>query len=106
LNYYRNYHLFNEQVEKQRDAFNNDAEFRDADEFEEYLIPEESITKFWELNKQFINTYKNFIYAWAVKLAGLIRRKYKKTIERDEGDKKKMNRPKNRKVEYYLPNDD
>jgi hypothetical protein len=57
LNYYRNYHLFNEQVEKQRDAFNNDAEFRDADEFEEYLIPEESITKFWELNKQFINTY-------------------------------------------------
>ena len=106
LNYYRNYHLFNEQVEKQRDVFSNDVEFRDADEFEEYLIPEDSITKFWELNKQFIITYKNFIYAWAIKLAGLIRRKYKKTNEQNEVEKKKIKRPKNRKVEYYLPDDD
>ena len=107
LNYYRNYHLYNEQVEKQRDAFdNNEFELSDVDEFAEYLIPEDTITKFWELNKQFVITYKNFIYAWATKLAGLVRRKYKKTTEQNESIKQKIKRPKNKKVEYYLPDDE
>ena len=108
LNYYRNYHLFNEQVEKQRDVFNNnELEFTDVDEFAERLIPEDTITKFWELNKQFIITYKNFIYAWATKLAGLVRRKYRKTTEQNnENIKQKIKRTKNKKVEYYLPEDD
>ena len=107
LNYYRNYHLFNEQVEKQRDVFNNnELEFTDVDEFAEYLIPEDTITKFWELNKQFVITYKNFIYAWATKLAGLVRRKYRKTTDQNENIKQKIKRPKNRKVEYYLPEEE
>ena len=107
LNYYRNYHLFNEQVEKQRDVFNNnELEFTDVDEFAEYLIPEDTITKFWELNKQFVITYKNFIYAWATKLAGLVRRKYRKTTDQNENINQKIKRPKNRKVEYYLPEEE
>ena len=78
LNYYRNYHLYNEQVERKRDEFrNNEIDIKDIDEFEESLIPEDSITLFWDLNKAFINTFKDYIYAWGVRLSGIIKRKYK-----------------------------
>lgn len=106
LNYYRNYHLYNEQVERKRDEFrNNEIDIKDIDEFEESLIPEDSITLFWDLNKAFINTFKDYIYAWGVRLSGIIKRKYKLDDNRKGIKKQKINRPKDKKVEYQLVDD-
>ena len=101
MNYYRNYHLFNEQVEKQQDIFESNMVYVDNDEFAEFLIPENTINKFWTFNTSFVETYKNFIFAWACKLGKLIKLKYQR------GDpnllpKKKMPRPKDKTVEYDI----
>ena len=82
FNYYRNYHIFNEQVEKQQDIFNCDMVFLEGenmDEYAEFLIPETDISEFWTLHEAFIETYKNFVYAWACKLAKMIKMKFSKT---------------------------
>ena len=101
MNYYRNYHLFNEQVEKQQDIFESNMVYIDNDEFAEFLIPENTINKFWTFNTSFVETYKNFIFSWACKLGKLIKLKYQR------GDpnllpKKKMPRPKDKTVEYDI----
>ena len=79
LNYYRNYHLYNEQVEKQEDIFNTGMAFIDNDEFAEFLVPENNITEFWNLNTAFVDTFKNYVYAWSNRLAKLIKLKYQKS---------------------------
>ena len=79
LNYYRNYHLFNKELEYQVDDFDNKMDFKDEDEFAYFLIPESSITEFWNLNSKFIETFKNFVYSWATRLGKLIRLKYQKS---------------------------
>ena len=79
MNYYRNYHIYNKAVESQDDIFNNNMVFRDEDEFSDYLIPESSITEFWTLNSQFVETFKNYVYSWACRLGKLIRLKYQKS---------------------------
>ena len=79
MNYYRNYHIYNTAVESQDDIFNNNMEFRDYDEFAESLIPESSITQFWNLNSEFIETFKEYVYSWACRLGKLIRLKYQKS---------------------------
>lgn len=77
LNYYRNYHIFNEKVEGVKDILNTNININDTDEFEQYLIPESNINSFWKYNGPFIETYKNFVYAWSCKLAKLIKLKFK-----------------------------
>lgn len=99
LNYFRNYHIFNEQVEKQEDIFNNNIVFLDVDEFSEFLVPENQISEFWKMNSSFIETYKKFILDWGSKLARKIRLKYSKT-DPNLAPKKKMERPKDRTLEY------
>ena len=79
MNYYRNYHVYNKAVESQDDIFNNNMVFRDEDEFADYLVPESSITEFWTLNAQFVETFKNYVYSWACRLGKLIRLKYQKS---------------------------
>ena len=79
MNYYRNYHIYNKAVESQDDIFNNNMVFRDDDEFADYLIPESSITEFWTLNAQFVETFKEYVYSWACRLGKLIRLKYQKS---------------------------
>ena len=79
MNYYRNYHIYNTAVESQDDIFNNNMEFRVDDEFAELLIPESSITKFWDLNSEFVETFKEYVYSWACRLGKLIRLKYQKS---------------------------
>jgi hypothetical protein len=78
LNYYRNYHLFNEQVEKQTDVFSNSMVFRDTDEIAKDLVPEGTITEFWNMNARWCTQIKNLIFQWAVNLARQIRIKYAK----------------------------
>ena len=78
MNYYRNYHIYNKAVESQDDIFNNNMAFKDDDEFADFLIQESSITEFWNLNPQFVETFKNYVYSWACRLGKLIRLKYQK----------------------------
>ena len=81
FNHYRNYHLYNEQIEKQTDIFSGNIMMQDTeneDEYSEYLINENDISEFWNLNPKFVETYKNFIYAWSLKLAKAIKLKFEK----------------------------
>ena len=81
FNFYRNYHIYNEQIEKQHDIFSGNLMMQDTeneDEFSEYLINENDISEFWNLNPKFIETYKNFVSAWSMKLAKSIQLKYEK----------------------------
>ena len=79
INYYRNYHIYNKEVEGQNDIFHNNLEFKDIDEFADYLVPESTITEFWNLNAQFVDMFKNYVYSWATKLGKLIRLKFEKS---------------------------
>ena len=78
LNYYRNYHIFNEQVEKQQDVFTSSMVFRDQDEIAKDLVPEGTITEFWNMNARWCSQMKTLIFQWAVNLARQIRIKYAK----------------------------
>ena len=76
LNYYRNYHIYNEQVEKQDDIYNNNMVFIDNDEYSRNLVPENNITEFWNLNTEFINNvFKKYVYPWACHLGKIIKQK-------------------------------
>ena len=80
MNYYRNYHIYNKEVEEQNNVFNSsNVEFKDFDEFADYLVPESTITEFWNMNPQFVDMFKNYVYSWATRLGKLIRLKYEKS---------------------------
>ena len=80
MNYYRNYHIYNKEVEEQNNVFSsNNVEFKDYDEFSDYLVPESTITEFWNMNPQFVDMFKNYVYSWATRLGKLIRLKYEKS---------------------------
>ena len=80
MNFYRSYHIYNKEVEEQNNIFgNSNAEFKDIDEFSDYLVPEGTITEFWNLNPQFVDMFKNNVYSWATRLGKLIRLKYEKS---------------------------
>ena len=101
FNFYRNYHLYNEQIEKQHDIFSGQLMLQDTeneDEYAEYLIDENDISEFWNLNPKFIETYKNFIYAWSCKLAKAIKLKYEKEFP-NPLPRKKLERPPVKAVE-------
>ena len=105
LNYYRNYHLYNEQVEKQEDIFNTGMAFIDNDEFAEFLVPENNITEFWNLNTAFVDTFKNYVYAWSNRLAKLIKLKYQKS-DVNLLPKRRYQRPQDKTATYIEVDDD
>ena len=68
------------------------------DEYSEYLIDENDISEFWNLNPKFVETYKNFIYAWSCKLAKAIKLKYEKEFP-NPLPRKRLERPPIKTVE-------
>ena len=95
FNFYRNYHVYNEQIEKQHDIFSGQLILQDTeneDEYSEYLIDENDISEFWNLNPKFVETYKNFIYAWSCKLSKALKLKYEKEFP-NPLPRKKLDRP-------------
>ena len=101
FNFYRNYHLYNEQIEKQHDIFSGQLMLQDTeneDEYAEYLIDENDISEFWNLNTKFVETYKSFIYAWACKLSKAIKLKYEKEFP-NPLPRQKLERPPIKMVE-------
>ena len=101
MNYYRNYHIYNKNVEQQDDIFNNNMTFKDEDEIAEYLVPESSITEFWTLNPEFINTFKNHVYQWATRLGKLIRLKYQKS-DKNLLPKRNLERPQDKTADVQI----
>ena len=122
MNYYRNYHIYNSELEPHGDNIFNDIEIRDEDKYEygdnifndielkdedededEYfglgycLIDKSSIIEFWNLdeNADFIKFYKNDVYSWACKLGKSIRLKYQK-YDKNLLPRKKLNKPKDK----------
>ena len=92
LNYYRNYDLDNKDLDSCEDIFGDDMVYKDKDEFIVNLIPYSDISKFWDLNKDFVENYKKFIYGWAVNLCNLIKKKYAKK-DPDLKPRKKLKKP-------------
>ena len=105
FNYYRNYHLYNEQIEKQIDVLNGNSVFMDDDEFAEFLVPENNITEFWNLNTAFVDTFKNYVYAWSNRLAKLIKLKYQKS-DVNLLPKRRYQRPQDKTATYIEVDDD
>ena len=75
MNYYRNYHLYNELVEGSNDVYNKDINVMDDDEIAEFLIPEDQISQFWDINAEAVSMFQNYIFNWALKLSKNIRQK-------------------------------
>ena len=101
FNFYRNYHLYNEQIEKQHDIFSGQLMLQDTeneDEYSEYLIDENDISEFWNLNAKFVETYKKFIYAWSTKLAKAIKLKYEKEFP-NPLPRKRLEKPPVKRIE-------
>ena len=95
FNYYRNYHIFNEQIEKQEDSFKGMLTLEgtaDEDEYAEFLVPEDQISQFWDLNGAFVETFRKFIYSWSVKLSKIIKLKFSKN-DRNLLPRKRLPRP-------------
>jgi hypothetical protein len=76
INYYRNYHLNDDEVRNQKNIYPNYKIFKDKDQFAQFLVSESKITPVWEINPSFVDTYKKFILEWAVNLSKLLRLKY------------------------------
>ena len=83
FNYYRNYHLLNEHIEKKKikDISKEDYVFEglpnpDVDEYAIYFITEDEISDFFTINSSFVETFQNYIFIWALKLSKLIKDKF------------------------------
>ena len=79
-NYYRNYHIYNSEIEKETDYFNNNIVYKDTDELSEDLVAEDSISKFFEENAKWCNTYKKHLFQWAATIGKFIKNKLLKMI--------------------------
>ena len=95
MKFYRNYHIYNKTVESQDDIFNNNIAFRDEDEFANFMIPESSVTKFWDLNSEFIETFKDYVYSWVCRFGKLIKLKFQKS-DPNLKPRKPLERPQNK----------
>ena len=77
VNYYRNYHINEDEIRKQKNIiFPNYKIFKDKDEFAQFLVSESKINQVWEIDPDFVDTYKKFIFEWAVNLSKLLRLHY------------------------------
>ena len=76
INYYRNYHINDDEVKNQKNIYPNYKIFKDKDQFAQFLVSESKITPVWEINPSFVETYKKFIFEWAVNLSKILRIKH------------------------------
>ena len=83
FNYYRNYHLENEFIEKKENKNISKKNYLfeglpnvDEDEYSLYFIKEEDIEAFFDTNEEFVETCKNNIFIWSLKLSKLIKDKF------------------------------
>jgi len=75
-NYYRNYHIYNEQIEKAGNVFNNDVQYKDVDEISTDLVQESTISSFFESNNKWVEGMKKYIFQWAINLSKFVRLRF------------------------------
>ena len=75
------------------------------DEYAEFLVPEEQISQFWNLNAAFVETFRKFIYSWSVKLAKIIKLKFSKN-DRNLLPRKRVARPPIKTIKRRESSDD
>ena len=80
FNYYRNYHLYNEKLEKLKDNINKKINIEEKDNDDEYielLLSYSDVKEFFDENEQFMNEIKNDIYNCFIELAKIIKNNFK-----------------------------
>ena len=79
FNYYRNYHLFDEKIEKLKDKINDKVIIEENDNEDEYnknLLRLNDINKLLDENEKISEEFMDKIYEWAIKLAKNLRNKF------------------------------
>ena len=79
FNYYRNYHLYNAQIEQLKDKINekiNIEENENEDEYSGSLLSYWEVEDFFNQNSKYINEFKEDIYNWSIELAKKIKNKF------------------------------
>ena len=82
FNYFRNYNLENEFIEKEKKKIiKDDYDFEglpdvNVDEYAKYFLNEEEIEVFFDTNTVFVETFQNNIFIWSMKLSRLIKDKF------------------------------
>ena len=82
FNYYRNYHLFDENIEKLKDKFNEKIDIEENDSQDEYnknLLPLHKIKIFFNENNKNVDEFMDNIYNWAIELSKNLRKKFNST---------------------------
>ena len=79
FNYYRNYHLYNAQIEQLKDKINekiNIEENENEDEYSGSLLSYREVEDFFNQNGKYINEFKEDIYNWSIELSQKIKNKF------------------------------
>ena len=82
-NYYRNYHLYNEQIEQLKDKINkriNIEENENEDEYSASLLSYREVNDFFNENSKYIDEFKEGIYNWSIELVKKIKNNENKSI--------------------------
>ena len=99
FNYYRNYHLYNEHIEKLKDKIDERFSIVENDNDDEYsglLLSYRKVKTFFDDNIKYIEEFKESIYNWSIELVENIRNKFskKKYITLSKEEKRKKNNKK------------
>ena len=81
FNYYRNYHLYNEKIEKLKDKINKKINIEENDNDDEYiglLLSYKEVKEFFDDNTKYIEEFKDSIYNWSIDLSEKIKNKFSK----------------------------
>ncbi len=76
FNYYRNYHLYNEQIEQLKDKIKkkiNIEENENEDEYSASLLSYREVKDFFNENSKYIDEFKEGIYNWSIELVKIIK---------------------------------
>ena len=79
FNYYRNYHLYDEKIEKLKDKINQEIIIEENDNDDEYnknLLPSNDIKIFFNENSKTLEEFMNNIYDWSLELSKNLRNKF------------------------------
>ena len=76
FNYYRNYHLYNEQIEQLKDKINKKISIEENENEDEYnasLLSYREVKDFFKENNKYIDEFKEGIYNWSIELVKKIK---------------------------------
>jgi hypothetical protein len=85
FNYYRNYHLFDEKLEKLKDKFNQKITIEENDKEDLYnknLLPLNNIKIYFNENNKKIEEFMEMIYHWAIELTKNLLDKFSSSLSK------------------------